>query len=413
MSAMPAGPGRSTETPRDTATAGPARHGRLRATAAARGVPLGTILVTVAGVALTYLAGKLAYRIRDVLLMLIVAGFIALILNPLVVALQRWRIRRRGWAVAILSVWAVLVFAGLLAAFGYPLAHGADPFLAAAALLRAERRARSGLDRPPGPPFSPGGLGNPQRTQAAKPRGHPGQAGLDRRQGRGVVAGDPGDHLRLDRALLARGSQDAPGTARADAARARGVLHAGGGRDQPVGDRLRAGQPPDVADRRRGRLCHTYCPRGSVPAAMGAVGGPGRFSAHGRRCPGRYPHRPVRTRPLADRGHRHCGRVYRLPADRKSRAEPRGHEPHGQRQSTARPAVTPGRDIDRRLGRRLFRQFCRGAAFHPGRGRPPGHRPGTMAANRPPDRGPRDPASKHRRPAGSFVTASRNRPERS
>lgn len=35
MSAMPAGPGRSTETPRDTATAGPARHGRLRAAAAA------------------------------------------------------------------------------------------------------------------------------------------------------------------------------------------------------------------------------------------------------------------------------------------------------------------------------------------------------------------------------------------
>ena len=74
MSAMPAGPGRSTETLRDTATAEPARHGRLRAAAAARGVPLATILVTVAVVALTYLAGKLAYRIRDVLLMLMVAG---------------------------------------------------------------------------------------------------------------------------------------------------------------------------------------------------------------------------------------------------------------------------------------------------------------------------------------------------
>ena len=128
MSAMPVGPGRSTETPRDTATAEPARHGRLRAAAAARGVPLATILVTVAVVVLTYLAGKLAYRIRDVLLMLMVAGFIALILNPLVVALQRWRIRRRGWAVAIVSVWAVLVFAGLLAAFGYPLAHGLTHF---------------------------------------------------------------------------------------------------------------------------------------------------------------------------------------------------------------------------------------------------------------------------------------------
>src|SRR5207247_11417019 len=101
MSAMPAGPGRPTETPRDIATAEPARHGRLRAAAAARGVPLATILVTVAVVALTYLAGKLAYRIRDVLLMLMVAGFITVILNPLVVALQRWRIRPRGCALAV------------------------------------------------------------------------------------------------------------------------------------------------------------------------------------------------------------------------------------------------------------------------------------------------------------------------
>jgi predicted PurR-regulated permease PerM len=126
--AEPAEPGRPAEPPGDTAPAGPARHGRLRAAGAARGVPLATILVTVGVVALTYLAGKLAYRIRDVLLMLMVAGFIALILNPLVVALQRWRIRRRGWAVAVVSVWAVLVFAGLLAAFGYPLAHGLAHF---------------------------------------------------------------------------------------------------------------------------------------------------------------------------------------------------------------------------------------------------------------------------------------------
>src|SRR6266481_10097806 len=128
MSAMPVGPGRSAETPRDSATAGPARHGRLRAAAAARGVPLATILATVAIVALTYLAGKLAYRIRDVLLMLMVAGFVAVILNPLVVALQRWRIRRRGWAVAVVIVWATVVFIGLLAAFGYPLTNGLTHF---------------------------------------------------------------------------------------------------------------------------------------------------------------------------------------------------------------------------------------------------------------------------------------------
>src|ERR1700733_2347153 len=128
MSAEPAGPGRPAEPPGDITAAGPARHGRLRAAAGARGIPLATILVTVAVVVLTYLAGKLAYRIRDVLLILMVAGFIALIMNPAVVALQRRGVRRRGWAVAILSVLAVLVFAGLLAAFGYPLAHGLTHF---------------------------------------------------------------------------------------------------------------------------------------------------------------------------------------------------------------------------------------------------------------------------------------------
>jgi predicted PurR-regulated permease PerM len=115
----------------DTATEGPAprvRHARLRDAAAKRGVPLATILTTVAVVALTYLAGKLAYRIRDVLLMIAVAGFLCLILNPLVLALQRWGIRRRGWAVAVTVTWTVAVFIGLLAAFGYPLAHGVTHF---------------------------------------------------------------------------------------------------------------------------------------------------------------------------------------------------------------------------------------------------------------------------------------------
>jgi predicted PurR-regulated permease PerM len=107
-----------------TGTTGRVRHRRLRDAAAKRGVPLATILVTVAVVVLVYLTGKLAYRIRDILLMIAVAGFVSLILNPLVVALQQWKIRRRGWAVAIVAILTVLVFVGLLAAFGYPLAHG-------------------------------------------------------------------------------------------------------------------------------------------------------------------------------------------------------------------------------------------------------------------------------------------------
>jgi len=125
MSAMS---GRPVQMSDDAATAAHGRRARLRAVAAARGVPLAAILVTVGVVVLTYLAGKLAYRLRDVILMVVVAGFLSVILNPLVVALQRWRIPRRGWAVTVVIVWATLVFLGLLVAFGYPLTNGLTHF---------------------------------------------------------------------------------------------------------------------------------------------------------------------------------------------------------------------------------------------------------------------------------------------
>ena len=87
-------------------------------------MPLRTILAVAAVAGAVYLLGKVVYRLRDVLLLVIVAAFISLLLNPLVVALQRWRIRRRGWAVAVVTLWGVLVFLGLALAFGYPLANG-------------------------------------------------------------------------------------------------------------------------------------------------------------------------------------------------------------------------------------------------------------------------------------------------
>src|SRR5262249_19907820 len=101
----------------------PTRVERVRARAAARGVPLAAILVTVGVVVLTYAAGKLAYRLRDVILIMVVGGFIALILNPFVLFVQR-RVPRRGLAVTIVTVWALLIFVGLVVAFGYPLANG-------------------------------------------------------------------------------------------------------------------------------------------------------------------------------------------------------------------------------------------------------------------------------------------------
>jgi predicted PurR-regulated permease PerM len=48
---------------------------------------------------------------------------VALLLNPLVVALQRW-LGRRGTAVTVVTLLALCAFAGLAAAFGYPLVNG-------------------------------------------------------------------------------------------------------------------------------------------------------------------------------------------------------------------------------------------------------------------------------------------------
>jgi predicted PurR-regulated permease PerM len=100
------------------------RRDRLWAAAESKGVPLRAILTAAAVVVLVYVAGKLVYRLRDIILLIVMAAFIAVLLNPLVVALQRWRIKRRGLAVAIVIIWGLLVFFGLALAFGYPLANG-------------------------------------------------------------------------------------------------------------------------------------------------------------------------------------------------------------------------------------------------------------------------------------------------
>ena len=109
--------------PADGPSTSETRRARLWSAAEVRGVPLRAILATIAAVVLAYLAGKVIYRLREVILLLIISGFIALLLNPLVLALQRL-VRRRGIAVAIVTLLAVLAFAGLALAFGYPLVNG-------------------------------------------------------------------------------------------------------------------------------------------------------------------------------------------------------------------------------------------------------------------------------------------------
>jgi predicted PurR-regulated permease PerM len=99
------------------------RRARLWRLAESRNVPLRAILAAIAAIALTYIAWRLVDKLRGVLLLLVVAGFIALLLNPLVVVLQRV-LGRRGFAVAVVTLLGLAAFAGLAFAFGYPLVNG-------------------------------------------------------------------------------------------------------------------------------------------------------------------------------------------------------------------------------------------------------------------------------------------------
>src|ERR1700748_17637 len=97
----PALPGvtRSAQVPGGTRPAGQVSHeqpprgrlARLSQTADRRHVPLRTILVTVGVVVAAYLAGQLIYRLRDIVLLMLVAGFVAMHLNPVVPHVQSRR----------------------------------------------------------------------------------------------------------------------------------------------------------------------------------------------------------------------------------------------------------------------------------------------------------------------------------
>jgi predicted PurR-regulated permease PerM len=111
-------------------------------TADSNSVPVLTILFAVFTVAGVYLSGQVIYHLRDLLMLGLVGGFVALILNPVVVSLQHWRIKRRGGAVAIVTFAALLVFLGLAVLFGYPLINGITHF--AKALPGIVSRAQHG-----------------------------------------------------------------------------------------------------------------------------------------------------------------------------------------------------------------------------------------------------------------------------
>ncbi len=99
------------------------RRSRLFLRAQINSVPLKSILATVFVVIVVYFSFQVLYRLRAVLLLILVGAFIALLLNPIVVFLQHWKLPRRGAAVLVVTVAAILVFGGLCVAFGYPLVN--------------------------------------------------------------------------------------------------------------------------------------------------------------------------------------------------------------------------------------------------------------------------------------------------
>jgi predicted PurR-regulated permease PerM len=101
----------------------PTRRSMLFKRAEANGIPLKTILTTIFLVVVVYFAGKILYRLRDILLLMLVGGFVALLLNPIVNFLEHSKLRRRGTAVLVVMLIATLAFIGLAFAFGYPLVN--------------------------------------------------------------------------------------------------------------------------------------------------------------------------------------------------------------------------------------------------------------------------------------------------
>jgi predicted PurR-regulated permease PerM len=95
-----------------------------------RKVPLPTIVVTVVVVAAAYLGALLVYRLRTEFLLFLVAGFIALLLNPVVEFVRnRTFVRSRGSAVIVVTVFTLVCFIGVLALFTIPMVDATNSLI--------------------------------------------------------------------------------------------------------------------------------------------------------------------------------------------------------------------------------------------------------------------------------------------
>ncbi len=109
----------------------PTYRGRVRDAAAARGIPIATIATTVVVAVLVLdinaLAILLLWVLRTVILYIVVATFVALLLTPVVHRVQRTGLSR-GWAVVVVFMVALVLFAGLISLFTPPLVSAVGRF---------------------------------------------------------------------------------------------------------------------------------------------------------------------------------------------------------------------------------------------------------------------------------------------
>ncbi len=121
-----------------TSPEGPTYRSRLQDAAAARGIPIATIVTAVVVAVLVLDANALAilllWVLRTVILYIVVGTFIALLLAPIVRLVQRTGMPR-GFAVATVFIVALLVVAGLIGLFVPPLVHAVTHFAATAPKL--------------------------------------------------------------------------------------------------------------------------------------------------------------------------------------------------------------------------------------------------------------------------------------
>ena len=106
-------------------------------------VPLATIVSTVAVVFAAVFLVVLLWVIRGELMLLLMAGFIAVLLSPPVALLERWGLRR-SLATALVFVVGLLAFLGLAFLFGVPLVNGVSSFASEAPHLVADAQRGHG-----------------------------------------------------------------------------------------------------------------------------------------------------------------------------------------------------------------------------------------------------------------------------